>query len=66
MPPWESLPHDSLATNIIVAASVCWAIAAVFVALRFYTRVAIIKVVGASDWCILVALVRRDDMFSKG
>ncbi|KAL1836806.1 hypothetical protein VTJ49DRAFT_4634 [Mycothermus thermophilus] len=56
MPSWESLPHDSLQTNIIVAASVCWSIAAVFVALRFYTRGVIIRVVGWSDWSVLLAL----------
>lgn len=32
--------------------------AAVFVALRFYTRGAILKNIGKDDWTMLVALVR--------
>ncbi|KAK4182860.1 hypothetical protein QBC35DRAFT_140048 [Podospora australis] len=55
LPP--DLPHDSLKINIIVAATVCWFIAALFVALRFYTRGVVIKVIGGSDWSILVALI---------
>ncbi|KAK4202968.1 hypothetical protein QBC40DRAFT_195205 [Triangularia verruculosa] len=52
-----SLPHDSLVVNIIASASICWFIAALFVALRFYTRGVLIKVIGGSDWSILVALI---------
>jgi hypothetical protein len=54
----SDLPHDSLKPNIIVSSAVCWAIAAFFVALRFYTRGVIIHVLGWSDWSILLALVR--------
>ncbi|KAK4173306.1 hypothetical protein QBC36DRAFT_59647 [Triangularia setosa] len=54
---FSSLPHDSLVVNIIVSASICWFIAALFVALRLYTRGVLIKVIGGSDWSILVALI---------
>ncbi|KAK4223447.1 hypothetical protein QBC38DRAFT_487658 [Podospora fimiseda] len=56
-PPDPNLPHDSLKTNIIVSAAVCWFIALFFVILRFYTRGVIIRVLGGSDWAILVALI---------
>jgi hypothetical protein len=52
-----NLPHDSLVLNIILSSAICWWIAAIFVALRFYTRGIIIRVIGASDWSILLALV---------
>ncbi|KAK3392729.1 hypothetical protein B0H63DRAFT_515948 [Podospora didyma] len=51
------LPHDSHQNNIYASSVICWAIAAVFVALRFYTRGVIIRVLGPTDWCILTALV---------
>ncbi|VBB71378.1 Putative protein of unknown function [Podospora comata] len=54
---FAGLAHDSLVVNIIASASICWFIAAVFVALRFYTRGVLIKVIGGSDWSILVALI---------
>ncbi|KAK0669072.1 hypothetical protein QBC41DRAFT_112500 [Cercophora samala] len=54
---FASLAHDSLVVNIIASASICWFIAALFVALRFYTRGVLIKVIGGSDWSILVALI---------
>ncbi|KAG8167497.1 hypothetical protein KVR01_003186 [Diaporthe batatas] len=53
----STLPHDSLVPNIIVCAVVTWAIAAVFVALRFYTRTCILSVVGWSDWLILISWI---------
>lgn len=56
LPP--NLPHDSLKPNIIASSAICWAVAASFVGLRFYTRGFIIHVLGYSDWSILVALVR--------
>ena len=56
-PPPPSLPHDSVKVNIIISSTVCWWIAAFFVALRFYTRGVIIRVLGWSDWSILLALV---------
>ncbi len=52
-----ALPHDSLKPNIIIACALCWWIAAFFVGLRFYTRGVIIRVLGWSDWSILLALV---------
>ncbi|KAK4129796.1 hypothetical protein N657DRAFT_653079 [Parathielavia appendiculata] len=55
LPP--NLPHDSLKNNIIISSAVCWAIAAFFVGLRLYTRGRIIRVFGASDWSILLALI---------
>jgi hypothetical protein len=55
LPP--NLPHDSLKLNIIISSAVCWFIAAFFVSLRFYTRGIIIRVLGPSDWSILLALV---------
>ena len=56
-PPLPSLPHDSVKVNIIISSTLCWWIAAFFVALRFYTRGVIIRVLGWSDWSILLALV---------
>ncbi|KAK3693354.1 hypothetical protein B0T22DRAFT_496179 [Podospora appendiculata] len=55
LPP--NLPHDSRQVNIIAASVICWVIAAVFVALRFYTRGVIIRVIGWTDWSILLALI---------
>ncbi|KAK3986059.1 hypothetical protein QBC44DRAFT_352606 [Cladorrhinum sp. PSN332] len=55
LPP--NLPHDSLKINIIVSAAVCWFIALFFVIIRFYTRGVVIRVLGGSDWSILVALI---------
>ncbi|POS77163.1 hypothetical protein DHEL01_v204455 [Diaporthe helianthi] len=52
-----TLPHDSLVPNIIACAVVTWAIAAVFVALRFYTRTCILSVIGWSDWLILTSWI---------
>lgn len=57
LPDPSTLPHDSLAPNIIVCAVVTWAIAAVFVALRFYTRTRILSVIGWSDWLILISWI---------
>ncbi|KAK3900077.1 hypothetical protein C8A05DRAFT_17579 [Staphylotrichum tortipilum] len=56
-PPQPALPHDSLKPNIIIACALCWWIAAFFVGLRFYTRGVIIRVLGWSDWSILLALI---------
>ncbi|KAL2150964.1 hypothetical protein VTH82DRAFT_6062 [Thermothelomyces myriococcoides] len=53
----QDLPHESLQLNIIIASTICWFIAAIFVALRFYTRTVIIHVLGWSDWSILLALI---------
>ncbi|KAK0630351.1 hypothetical protein B0T17DRAFT_469900, partial [Bombardia bombarda] len=50
-------PHDSRRSNIIVSASVSWVIAALLVVLRFYTRGIVIRVLGPTDWSILLSLV---------
>ncbi|KAK3299798.1 uncharacterized protein B0H64DRAFT_313827 [Chaetomium fimeti] len=55
LPP--NLPHDSLQLNIIISSTICWFIAAFFVGLRFYTRGVIIRVLGPSDWSVLLALI---------
>ena len=60
-PATTDLPHDSLQPNIIAASVACWTIAAIFVALRVYTRKWIINVFSASDWCILASLVRLSE-----
>lgn len=53
-----TLPHDSRRDDVVACAVVCFAIAALFVGLRFYTRTKIVKVLAASDWFLLAALVR--------
>ncbi|KAK5652275.1 hypothetical protein OQA88_10623 [Cercophora sp. LCS_1] len=55
--PPETLPHDNIKANLYAAGITCWAIAAVFVGIRFYTRGVIIRVLGWSDWFIFGALV---------
>lgn len=59
-PDFAALPHDNYKANLYASSVICWAIAAIFVAMRFYTRGIIIRVLGPSDWCILLALVRVD------
>ncbi|KAK1752698.1 hypothetical protein QBC47DRAFT_349501 [Echria macrotheca] len=53
----STLPHDSRRANLIACAVICWVIAAVFVAIRFYTRGVIIRVINWSDWYILGAVI---------
>lgn len=48
---------DDRGSSVIAAAVVVFAITAAVVALRFYTRVKIVRVLGAEDWTILVALI---------
>lgn len=48
--------HDP-GDDMIAAAVLIFLVAAATVALRFYTRVKIVRVLGAEDWAILVALV---------
>lgn len=52
-----NLPHDDAGPNILVATWTTWAIASIFVMMRFWTRVKIVHKLGAADWCILVSLV---------
>jgi hypothetical protein len=58
-----SLPADAgqggdLGGSVIAASVVTFVLTAAIVALRFYTRIKIVRVLGAEDWTILVALVR--------
>jgi hypothetical protein len=52
-------PGRSLQADIIACAVITFLIASTFVVLRFYTRGRVNHVLGASDWCILPALVRE-------
>ncbi len=47
----------NLKPNIIAASVTTWVLAAVSVGLRLYTRSRIIKVIGPSDWVLVVSLV---------
>jgi hypothetical protein len=56
---WQ-IPPDagrSLQPDIIACTVITFLAASTFVALRFYTRGWVNHVLGASDWCILPALV---------
>lgn len=59
-PAWVIPPNPgrSLQVDIVVCAVLTFLIASTFVALRFYTRGYVNRVLSASDWCILPALVR--------
>lgn len=50
-------PSESRQGEVISSAVVCFALAALFVAARFYTRTKIIHVIGWEDWTILASLV---------
>ncbi|KAK3989888.1 hypothetical protein QBC44DRAFT_395337 [Cladorrhinum sp. PSN332] len=58
--PWGPIPTNagrSLQGDIIACSVITWLIAVGFVVLRFYTRSRLNNVIGASDWCIIPALV---------
>ncbi|KAK4167113.1 hypothetical protein QBC43DRAFT_204245 [Cladorrhinum sp. PSN259] len=58
--PWGPIPTNagrSLQGDIIACSIITWLIAVGFVGLRFYTRSRLNNVIGASDWCIIPALV---------
>jgi len=58
--PLALLPHDSKQPDIIACGLITWLIAAAFVWMRFYTRVAINRIrLGPSEWTILAALVSQ-------
>lgn len=48
--------HTSRQGNVVACAVATWAIAAVFVGLRFYLRGHLMKVLGREDWTMLLAL----------
>ncbi|KAK3352234.1 hypothetical protein B0T25DRAFT_180132 [Lasiosphaeria hispida] len=54
-PPGIEVPNAG--SNIAAAAFTTWAIAVVFVALRLYTRLRIVRVVGPADYCIVFSLI---------
>ncbi|KAK3378956.1 hypothetical protein B0T24DRAFT_143293 [Lasiosphaeria ovina] len=43
--------------NIVISTWIMWTIALVFVALRFYTRTRLVRVLGASDWVSAASLL---------
>ncbi|SPO07720.1 uncharacterized protein DNG_10415 [Cephalotrichum gorgonifer] len=51
------LPHDSLSDDVIACAVICVAFSVVSVGLRFYTRTRVLRVLSATDWWLLAALV---------
>ncbi|KAK0663898.1 hypothetical protein QBC41DRAFT_23669 [Cercophora samala] len=58
--PWGPIPTDagrSLQADIVACAVITWLISLGFVVVRFYTRGKLNNVLGASDWCIIPALV---------
>ncbi|KAK4456989.1 hypothetical protein QBC42DRAFT_350843 [Cladorrhinum samala] len=55
--PIPTNPGRSLQADAIACAIITWLIACGFVGLRFYTRSRLNNVIGASDWCIIPALV---------
>ena len=50
---------ESRSTQVAVTIILCPAIAAVFVALRIYTRFFLVKKRFLEDYCIVLAMVRR-------
>jgi hypothetical protein len=59
-------PARSLQPDIVVCAVLTFLIASTFVVLRFYTRGYVNRVLSASDWCILPALVGTSATVFKG
>jgi hypothetical protein len=55
-PEFISNPDDNYQANIIVCAVLTWIIAAAFVALRFFTRRWLVRILGWEDWAILASL----------
>ena len=56
-PPVADLDHGDLGPNVLAATFVTWAIAFIFVVLRFYTRATIVRALGLADWFIALSLV---------
>jgi hypothetical protein len=57
MPVHDPGDGDDRGPGLIAAAVLLFTLAATTVALRFYTRLRIVRVFGPEDWTILVALV---------
>ncbi|KAK4671747.1 hypothetical protein QC764_608365 [Podospora pseudoanserina] len=55
--PKEDWPHDSRGPEITASVWVAFSFAAIFVALRFWTRIKIVRSLGAADWLVLAALL---------
>ncbi|KAL8347491.1 hypothetical protein RB598_001023 [Gaeumannomyces tritici] len=53
----DGLSHESQQLGLYFCAGFTWLIGGCFVALRFYTRRQILRILGAADWCILAAWV---------
>lgn len=49
---------DSRLADVVASAAAFWLLAALLVALRFYVRTSIVRVLGPEDWTILLGLVR--------
>ena len=56
-PPVAGLDHGDLGPNVLAATFITWAIAFIFVVLRFYTRATIVRALGLADWFIALSLV---------
>ena len=52
-------PDEYAGQTVLPCAVVSTGLAAAFVGLRFYTRGAMLRRLGLSDWLILVSLVRE-------
>ncbi|KLU82113.1 hypothetical protein MAPG_01190 [Magnaporthiopsis poae ATCC 64411] len=55
--PNAELSHESQQAGLYFCAGFTWLVGGCFVALRFYTRRQVLRILGAADWCILAAWV---------
>ncbi|KAK3399964.1 hypothetical protein B0T20DRAFT_173577 [Sordaria brevicollis] len=56
-PPYGYLAHEDCGPSMLGATWATWAIAAIFVALRFWARSRVVNGLGWTDWCILLSLL---------
>ncbi|KAK4171052.1 hypothetical protein QBC36DRAFT_340707 [Triangularia setosa] len=63
-PAWEDLPHDSRGPSILATVWITLGLAAIFVGLRFWTRIKIVRMVGTADWLILASIITAGAMCS--
>ncbi|KAK0726591.1 hypothetical protein B0T21DRAFT_371873 [Apiosordaria backusii] len=61
-PAWEDLPHDSRGPSILAVIWITFSFAVIFVGMRFWTRIHIVRVLGATDWLILFSLITSGAM----